>query len=82
MPKLHETLHKQTEPGSGADKASAPLPEKWKRKERSRKPGRQELQKFDKLVDLFPGGGPAGDKAHGGVVRIGLVPETHLDFLG
>lgn len=82
MPKLHEALHKQTGPGSGADKASAPLPEKWKRKERSRKPGRQELQKFDKLVDFFPGGGPAGDKAHGSVVRIGLVPETHLDFLG
>ena len=82
MPKLHEALHKQTGPGSGADKASASLPEKWKRKERSREPGRQELQKFDKLVDFFPGGGPAGDKAHSGVVRIGLVPETHLDFLG
>ncbi len=82
MPKLHETLQKQTEPESGADKASAPLPEEWKRKEWSRKPGRQELQKFGKLVDFFRGGGPAGDKAHSGVVRIGLVPETHLDFLG
>ena len=38
------------------------------------------LQQLDQAVDLFLGGGPAGDKTHGGVLRIRLVPEAHLDL--